>query len=1056
MSTSPGTTEKRSSLTSRDEEQDNAAEVERLVRERTVELREENDALRRENAELRQIETVYASAPVGLCLLGTDTRYLHVNQRFAEMSGFSVEEHIGKRVRDLAPDLADAAEDLARAVVATGKPALDVEVRGETPAHPGVRRYWNESWRPVTDKKGRVIAINIVAEDITERKRVEEALRESERQLQKAQAMAHIGNWVWDLRTDTTVASPEMFRIYGIEAGGGPEVDNDLFMRTVHPDDRRAVEESVCHAAAGEGTLSIDYRIVLPGGEIRYIHSEAMLVKDDTGRPCQVFGTDQDITERKRAEDALRESEERFAAFMDNSPAGAWMKDEQGRHVYLNKILADHFNPRLEDWRGKTDFELWPHSIAEQFWKNDLIVLKEGRVIEVVEETPNPEGDSTYWWNFKFPFQDASGKKYVGGMGIDITDWKRAEAALRESEEKYRNLVELAPEPIAVHRQGKVVYVNPPCVALFGAERKEDLLGKPTLQFVHPDDHEAVRGRIRRMKDKGTTVPLLAEKFVKLDGQVIDVEVVATPIIYENLPSVMVLFRDITERKRTELSLKESEEKIRSILDRSLDALYRRNLLTGRSDYYSDAIEQITGFTVQETLAMTVDEILERVHPDDRPRVMAEKVNAVPTATGGTVDYRFLCKDGTYRWISDRFRIIHDAEGKPLFREGIARDITERKQAEAKFRAVMEKEHLRATELDATLASIASGVIIYDSTGAIVRVNEAVRKMVDRTSISFDPIRFEERQASFGVVRADGTPLPLEATPYHRALRGETVQGEEVMVTRLDREPLWMDTSAAPIRDGSGAIVGAIAILTDITERKRAEEALQRYAEHLGRLHRDLEISNREANLYLDILTHDIGNTENVSNLYADLLIESLDGEASGYVKKLQRSIQKSIEILGTVSTIRRIHRTTTGLKPTDLDAAVRGVMEDYPTSIFLYNGAHHLVQADDLLPVVFNNLIGNAVKFGGPDVEIAIRIEEDDGFVRVSVEDTGPGVPDDDKNEIFHCYEMKKRGVGKGIGLYLVKILVERYGGKIWVEDRVPGYLEEGAAFKFTLTTAT
>ncbi|MCC7566338.1 MAG: PAS domain S-box protein, partial [Methanomicrobiaceae archaeon] len=929
----------------------------------------------------------------------------------------------------------------------------------------------------------------------------------------------------------------------------------------------------------GEGALSIDYRIILPGGEIRYIHSEAMLVRDDTGRPCQVFGTDQDITERKRAEDALRESEERFAAFMDNSPAGAWMKDEQGRHVYLNKILANHFNARLEDWRGKTDFELWPRSIAERFWKNDLIVLKEGRVIEVVEETPNPEGGSTYWWNFKFPFQDASGKKYVGGMGIDITGWKRAEAALQESEEKYRNLVELAPEPIAVHRQGKVVYVNPPCVALFGAERQEDLLGKPTLQFVHPDDHEAVRGRIRRMMETGTTVPLLAEKFVKLDGQAIDVEVVATPIMYENLPSVMVLFRDITERKRAEVSLKESEEKFRSILDRSLDALYRRNLMTGRSDYYSAAIEQITGFTVQETLAMTVDEILERVHPDDRPRVLAEKVNATPTATGGTADYRFLCKDGTYRWISDRFRIIYDAKGKPLFREGIVRDITEQKQseealreseeryralatassevlyrmspdwsemrqltsqgflsnteqsnptwiqdyiprkdqphviaaineairtksvfelehrvrqadgsigwtysraipmldangkivewfgaasditerkrAEAKLRAAVEKEHLRATELDATLASIASGVIIYDSTGAIVRVNEAVRNMIDRTSTSLDPIHFDERQAVFGVKRPDGMPLPLEATPYYRALRGETVQGEEVMVTRLDREPLWVDTSAAPIRDGSGAIVGAIAILTDITERKRVEEALQRYAEHLGRLHRDLEISNREANLYLDILTHDIGNTENVSKLYADLLIESLTGESVDYVKKLQRSIQKSIEILGTVSTIRRIHRITTGLKPTDLDAAVRGAMEGYPDSIFFYNGTHHQVEADDLLSVVFNNLIGNAVKFGGPDVEIAVRAELDDGVVRVSVEDTGPGVPDKDKQEIFQLYEMKKRGVGKGLGLYLVQILVKRYGGRIWVEDRVPGRPEKGAAFKFTLKPA-
>ncbi|WP_292366621.1 MULTISPECIES: PAS domain-containing sensor histidine kinase, partial [unclassified Methanoculleus] len=369
--------------------------------------------------------------------------------------------------------------------------------------------------------------------------------------------------------------------------------------------------------------------------------------------------------------------------------------------------------------------------------------------------------------------------------------------------------------------------------------------------------------------------------------------------------------------------------------------------------------------------------------------------------------------------------------------------------------AVMEREHLRATELDATLASIASGVIIYDTAGAIVRVNEAVRKMIDRASLSLDPIRFEERQAGFGVLREDGTPLSLEATPYYRALHGETVQGEEVMVTRLDREPLWVDTSAAPIRDAGGAIVGAIAILTDITERKRAEEALIRHTEELTRLHRELEAANREANLYLDILTHDIGNTENVSNLYADLLIESLEGETAGYVKKLQRSIQKSIEILGTVSTIRRIHQASPDLKPMDLDAAIRGAMEGYPDSIFSYHGAHHQVEADDLLTVVFANLIGNAVKFGGPEVVVAVRTEQDDGFVRVSVEDTGPGVPDKDKQEIFWLYEMKKRGVGKGLGLYLVQILVERYGGRIWVEDRVPGRPEEGAAFRFTLRPA-
>ena len=104
----------------------------------------------------------------------------------------------------------------------------------------------------------------------------------------------------------------------------------------------------------------------------------------------------------------------------------------------------------------------------------------------------------------------------------------------------------------------------------------------------------------------------------------------------------------------------------------------------------------------------------------------------------------------------------------------------------------------------------------------------------------------------------------------------------------------------------------------------------------------------------------------------------------------------------------------------------------------------------------MFVNLIGNAVKHGGPDVAVTIRTGEDEGCVWVSVEDTGPGVPDDQKEAIFHRYEQKRRGVGEGLGLYLVQILVDRYGGKVWVKDRVPGHPEQGAAFVFTLKKAS
>jgi signal transduction histidine kinase len=244
-------------------------------------------------------------------------------------------------------------------------------------------------------------------------------------------------------------------------------------------------------------------------------------------------------------------------------------------------------------------------------------------------------------------------------------------------------------------------------------------------------------------------------------------------------------------------------------------------------------------------------------------------------------------------------------------------------------------------------------------------------------------------------------------------------------------------------------------IFADITERKQAEEALRRQAGDLARLNRELTSAHREANLYLDILTHDIRNTENVSNLYAELLIDSMDGEAAVHIEKLRRSISKSIEILGTVSKIRRIHQGPPDIRPVDLDAVIREEAGHYPDSSIRYESAPYLVQVDDLLPEIFANLIGNAVKHGGPDVAITVRTEDVGEFVRVTVADTGPGVPDADKEAIFHRYEQQKRGVGEGLGLYLVQILVERYGGRVWVEDRVPGRPEQGAAFRFTLQKA-
>ena len=221
-------------------------------------------------------------------------------------------------------------------------------------------------------------------------------------------------------------------------------------------------------------------------------------------------------------------------------------------------------------------------------------------------------------------------------------------------------------------------------------------------------------------------------------------------------------------------------------------------------------------------------------------------------------------------------------------------------------------------------------------------------------------------------------------------------------------------------------------------------------------LHKRLEEAHRETNLYLDIMTHDIKNAENVTSLYADLLLEMLEGDAADYAKKIKESVRKSTGIIQNVSTIRRIHQEAPDLTPVHLSRVIRTELERVPNASVSFEDTATEVWADDLLSEIFSNLIENALKFGGPDAQITVRVEdypEEEHTVVVSVEDTGHGIPDDMKEELFDRFRRNEsQGHGEGLGLFIVGLLVKRYGGRVWVEDRIAGRPDLGASFRFTL----
>jgi PAS domain S-box-containing protein len=291
----------------------------------------------------------------------------------------------------------------------------------------------------IPDAEGKTARVIVVSRDVTERKRAEEALRHSEAQLREALLAAEMGVWDWAVETNTVTWDENLYRM----AGRDPKLaapDYQEQQQIYAPESWLRLKAGVENALATGSPYEIDLEMLRPDGSKRWLISRGEPQRDASGSITHLRGTVQDITERKRTEEELRASEERFRLFMNNSPTVAWMKDAEGRYVYISETYEKRLGVRMEDLVGKTDDTLYPHEIAEQFRMNDQATLNAGHPIEVIEESVSPQGQASYSLVYKFPIHDASGQVFVAGISIDITDRMRMEKDLQGSRDQLRAL----------------------------------------------------------------------------------------------------------------------------------------------------------------------------------------------------------------------------------------------------------------------------------------------------------------------------------------------------------------------------------------------------------------------------------------------------------------------------------------------------------------------------------------------------------------------------------------------------------------------------------------
>lgn len=269
---------------------------------------QENDMLREMVAarQLAEIESVYANAPVGLCVLDTELRWVRINHLLAEMNGIPAESHIGKRVREVLPDLAEQAERILKPVIEKGEAVERIEIVGETPARPGVVRTWVESFFPLKDTQGQTIGVNVVCEEVTERRRVEAALRDSEQRFRLAtEAMQGIV-YDWDLGSGTLRRSRGLLVVLGYEEREIPPTP-EAWRALVHPDDLKRVGPKFDAALArGAPLVKFEYRARHKDGRWVYLNDHGVVLYDGEGKAIRVVGCTVSVDERRQAEEGLR------------------------------------------------------------------------------------------------------------------------------------------------------------------------------------------------------------------------------------------------------------------------------------------------------------------------------------------------------------------------------------------------------------------------------------------------------------------------------------------------------------------------------------------------------------------------------------------------------------------------------------------------------------------------------------------------------------------------------------------------------------------------------
>lgn len=545
--------------------------------------------------------------------------------------------------------------------------------------------------------------------------------------------------------------------------------------------------------------------------------------------------------ERKRVEKELSESEARFRAILDNSPGLVFLKDLEGRYLHVNRQFERTFHVTCAELAGKRDDELFPPEQVAAFHANDLKVLEAGVPMEFEEVTLHDDGFHTSIV-FKFPLRKEDGSPYaLCGITTDITNRKKMEESLRQAEEKYHSIFDNAVEGIFQSTPGgQYLSVNPALARMYGYESPEDLLQSVSdiahEIYVNPD----CRTEITRLLEWRGVLRGFEYEVYRKDGSTIWISESVRAVRNDrgDIQYYEGTVEDITERKRAE----EARTQLASIVECSYDAVI--SVTNGCITSWNPAAEKLLGYSAEEIIGKSVA----LLHPPGRS---GEGERILDMVLQGErlhdVETQRVRKDGRVVDISLTVFPVKNMAGHVTAVSAIVRDITERKRAEEE-RQKLVKDRLLLLE------STGEGIYGLDLEGRCTFMNRAAASM-----LGYHPEDLLGKPTHDRIHHSfpDGSRYPREECRIYQSFRsGQGCQVDDEVLWRKDGTSFPVAYLAFPVVEQE-TIVGAVVTFTDITERKRGEEQLQRTLGELRTLSQRLDLIREEERTRIARELHD-------------------------------------------------------------------------------------------------------------------------------------------------------------------------------------------------------